>query len=152
MKTIQTELTPDQIYNKLYELTSKHVKNYIEDLTTHDKRSINKYPGTPFIHIAREHGTSLTRLFISKFYPKEGEKVKYMFGGHADRKQLLKSNFEYLGYYLENSPKSIYFFNGQIFKKVTKQQAEDIYKKYMDNLISKWEEEEDRHNLEVQNY
>jgi len=152
MKTIKTELTPDQIYNKLYELTSKHVKNYIEDLTTHDKRSINKYPGTPFIHIAREHGTSLTRLFISEVYPKEGEKVRYMFNAHADRKELLKSSFQCLEFYLENSPKSIYYFNGQIFKKITASQAIEIHKRYADNLISKWEEEESLHELEGQNY
>jgi hypothetical protein len=152
MKTIQTKLTPDQIYNQLHALTAKHVKNYIEDLTKHDKNSIKKYPGTPFIHIAREHGTSLTRLFISEVYPKEGEKVRYMFNAYADRKKLLESSFQCLQFYLENSPKSIYYFNGQIFKKVTASQAEEIHKKYTDNLISKWEEEEDRHNLEVQNY
>jgi len=152
MRPIQTGLTPDQIYNKLYALTSKHVKNYIEDLTTHDKNAINNYPGIPFIHIAREHGTSLTRLFVSEVYPKEGEKVRYMFNCYADRKGLLKSNLEYLEYYLKNDPKSIYFFNGQIFKKLTKDQAEGIYKKYMDNLICKWEEEESHHELQGQNY
>jgi hypothetical protein len=152
MTPTQKKLTPDQIYNKLHALTAKHVKNYIEDLTTHDKNSINNYPGTPFIHIAREHGTSLTRLFVSEVYPKEGKTVRHMFNAHADRKELLKSSLQCLEFYLENDPKSIYYFNGQIFKKITAIQAEEIHKRYADNLVCKWEEEESRHNLEVQNY
>ena len=51
MKTT-TEAT---IFETLFKLTKKHVKNYKSDFE-YDKKAIEKNAGKKFIHIAREHG------------------------------------------------------------------------------------------------
>ena len=70
MKTT-TEAT---IFETLFKLTKKHVKNYKSDFE-YDKKAIEKNAGKKFIHIAREHGTHLTTFHFSEEFPKKGERV-----------------------------------------------------------------------------
>tara|TARA_B110001469_G_C9371503_1_gene193561 strand:+ start:139 stop:561 length:423 start_codon:yes stop_codon:yes gene_type:complete len=136
MKTT-TEAT---IFETLFKLTKKHVKNYKSDFE-YDKKAIEKNAGKKFIHIAREHGTHLTTFHFSEEFPKKGERVKYLFSATADRKELLNSNLETLEHYIKNSPKSIYFFNGEKLIKTDKEKALIIFKKYANTLVQNWENE-----------
>ena len=129
------------IYTQLFNASEKHVKSFRTDFDI-DKKIIAKNPQQKFIHIAREHGTSLINFFKGEEYPGPGEKVKYLFSVMANRKQLLNSNRKTLEYYLYNNPLKIHYFNGETLKAVSKDKALQIYGKYYRSLLNKWEEEE----------
>jgi hypothetical protein len=133
--------TATNIFKQLFKATEKHVKNYRTDFD-HDKKSIEENPGEKFIHIARANGTHLTRFFKSEIYPKQGERVKYLFSATADRKELLKSNLETLEHYLKRDPLKIHFFNGEKLIKINVEKAKTIYLNYYNSLLYKWEQEE----------
>ena len=137
-----------EIYNTIFSKCSKHVKNYREDLTEYDKTNIEKDHKTPFFHISRENGTALIRLFEATEYPGKGERVKFLFS-QANRTVILNSNLETLLHYLERDPKTILFYDGSKLKKVTRQEAKNIFSAYKNRILNFWERQEIAKNLEV---
>lgn len=133
--------TEKNIFDQLFKATEKHVKNYRSDFE-YDKKTIEENPGDKFLHIVRENGTHLTRFFKSEMYPKQGERVKYLFNATANRKELLKSNLETLEHYLKQNPLKIHFFNGEKLVKINKEKAKKIYLNYYNSMIYKWDQEE----------
>ena len=133
--------TETNIFEQLFKATEKKVKNYRSDFE-YDKKNIEENPDAKFIHIARENGTHLTRFFKSEIYPKQGERVKYLFSATANRKELLKSNLETFEHYLKQDPLKLHFFNGEKLIKINVEKAKSIYLNYYNSMLYKWEQEE----------
>ena len=133
--------TETNIFEQLFKATEKKVKNYRSDFE-YDKKNIEENPDAKFIHIARENGTHLTRFFKSEIYPKQGERVKYLFSATANRKELLKSNLEIFEHYLKQDPLKLHFFNGEKLIKINVEKAKSIYLNYYNSMLYKWEQEE----------
>jgi len=130
-------MTNAETFEQLFKLTEKHVKSFKEDLTTHDKNSINKRnPGTPFIHITRDTGTCLIFLDdvkLDDYNP--GETVE----------KVVKGKKVFFDYYLNlYSRKSIYYFNGKKFARTTPEKARQIFNIYISNQEARAEREERR--------
>ncbi len=132
--------TQERIFEELFKRAEKHVKTYRTDFDI-DKKTIQENSGTPFIHIAREHGTNINLLHKSESYPKHGETVKYIFNT-ADRKEILKGQLQTIEHYLNHNPLKITFFDGYKLATVTKDQAQEIYKNYYDRMLNRWELEQ----------
>ena len=81
------------LYDQLYELSSPILKNYRDDLEHCDKEHCEAWPDVPFIHYTRENGTHMVVLQPSDQYPKDGEKVRYLFG-EVNREGLLQKKME----------------------------------------------------------
>jgi hypothetical protein len=137
MKNISTA---KELYQAIENIAGKHVKHYKEDLTTHDKNSIERDSKTPFIHISRETGTSLQRFYKLDQYPKKGETIQYMFNAQAKRKQLLDGINTTIEHYLNWGPKTVLFWDGKKLKRITPEQARNEFNQYERATNNAWEE------------
>jgi len=130
----------EDVFPELYVMTQDAVKDYRTDFD-HDKRLIDEMPeGTPFIHIAREMGTHMYMLppAMSEKYPKEGERVPYLFSS-ADRNHMLrmvKTCIEY--HYFHHNNHTWTYFDGKKFTNITPEQAMRLANDYTLKVKSDW--------------
>lgn len=111
--------TKNSTYEQLFKHVQKHVKNFREDLTTHDRNSITKHPGVKFIHITRPCGTAL--IFLDDIDLK-----KYNPG--TTTAEAIEGQKVYFDHYMEDSTrKAICFFDGESVKKVNEAKALQIF-------------------------
>lgn len=129
------------IYTDLKNRVFKHLENFQEDLTTHDKRTIKNNPGKKFIHITRKTGTHISIFYSTSDYPKPGERVKYLFSATANREELLKSNLDTFNFYKDSSPLKFHYFDGNKLHEINAEKADKIYKEYQQSILNKWEEQ-----------
>lgn len=88
-------ITSSPAYAALYAATTDTIKDFRNDLEKIDAEAIDRYPGRPFIHFARESGTDLITLLAQEDYPAIGETVPYLFG-RVDRLALCRKHLEYV--------------------------------------------------------
>jgi len=128
-------------YTELRDKVQGLIKNYRQDLTKHDRLFINKNPKIKMIHITRESGTHLIQLVKANKYPKNGERVKYLFGT-ANREEILKNNIDHINCvyraFGENSVKAVNYFNGVKWVNVTRGKAQSILDTYGKDIRTQW--------------
>ena len=130
-----------ETYTKLEALSGPHVKNYRNDLLVHDKNMIEAYPGLPFIHFSRENGTHLYFLRTADLFPAKGETVKYLFGW-ASRDHILDTERDALLCIIrENQSKIVLHYDGKTIRKVSSQQALDLYDANASKIRALWAKE-----------
>ena len=127
------------VYMQLKEKSLPHIKAYKEDLTVHDRKFLRENPGLPFLHFTGKTGTHLFALREESEYPKEGERVKYIFGWET-REGILESEFSVIP-----DMKTRYgrgdlamYFDGKKLKKISYEDATKIGKDYVESMLRKW--------------
>jgi hypothetical protein len=127
-------------YAQLYNLASPFLKSYRDDLEKHDKAAIEAHSGCPYLHYTRESGTHILFLIPAKEYPREGDRVPFLFG-FADRWHLLKELVSAAEHWLRpcnTRPLLTLWFDGKKFHQITVDKALDIARAYRIRIESEW--------------
>lgn len=135
----------EQIYQQLVAAVQPLLKGYQDDLLVHDKRSlVEQYPGVPFLHWTREHGTDLVILHPaeSEAWPKAGESVPYLFA-MANRVHILNQIVVLAKYELKEdgmeSKRTCHYFNGKTLKQITCARAVEVAWELERSVSKYWE-------------
>lgn len=128
-------------YKELEKAALPHIAAYHNDLLVHDKEFIDENPSVPFLHFTGETGTHLCALREESKYPKEGERVKYIFGWET-REGILESEFSVIP---DMKPRYgrgdlAMYFDGKTLRKVSYEDATKIGKDYVESMLRKWRE------------
>lgn len=115
------------------------------DLLTHDRNWIDRYPGIPFVHWTRPTGTWLSEMWPSNHpvFPPKGQKVPYLFGT-ADREHILKGQVSVADYCLhykerEGTAMACHYFDGKTLRMIDLKKAKDILESYARQVRMDWE-------------
>jgi len=130
-------------YNDLEAAVLPLLEAYEVDLTKHDRKAIEDNAGVPFLHWTRQHGTHIVFMPPSEGYPKEGERIPYLFGT-ADRWHIIKDVTVLPEHFLKprNTPAiAVYHFDGQQLRKITVEKAKDIAYAYRYRIQTQWTSE-----------
>jgi len=129
-------------FEELKEKTLPVIKAYHDDLLKHDKRLLEQFPESRFLHFAGEHGTHI--VFITKHteYPPKGKLVRYIFD-FADRYKILMDKRPLVGSILKNPmwTSKIHFFDGHRLRRVDAVKAREIMQDYERHILAIWNEE-----------
>lgn len=119
-------------FNELFRRSQHKVKNYRNDFV-YDFKSIKKYPGTPYIHATREHGTAMILLHSAGKLLKECKNIQ----PEAERKKQIENHLNWPKvcgrHYLENAHNSnmVHHFDGKKLRKVTREKAIEIIREHL---------------------
>jgi hypothetical protein len=129
-------MTPTELYNELLKRTEAHVQNFKCDFD-HDKRTLEKYPSQPFIHMARTHGTAMVVLHKADIFPAKNEVVPYLFS-RANREEILKGLTDTVEYYMKQDASHINYYDGKTLKKIDAADTALILKNYVRKTKEAW--------------
>jgi len=131
----------------LYEQVERHVLQHLEayfsDLDI-DKSIIEdpKNKGLSWIHVTRSWGTHMILFRKLDQYPKEGEKVRYLFR-EADRWEILRQEtVGYVAWMVESGQIKLWLhYDGETLKTVSPNQARRLVQEYYEIMRSLFERE-----------
>jgi hypothetical protein len=107
-----------------------------------DREFISEYPGRPFLHITRNHGTHLIMLFKLEDFPKPGETVPYLFG-RANQEELLDGAISFYNAVFETWQKPeiklICYYDGKTVKVINEETGRAIVETYRRNMALKFQ-------------
>lgn len=112
----------NELLKTMLSIVEKNLKNYHADFFIHDVDLVKECEGEPFLWVVREYGTHFLYLHSEKF-SKQGEWDNILYFN-----ELLYNYKEFKGIYLHE--------NGNL-KKVSKEEAEKILKKYEEIMRNK---------------
>lgn len=115
---------------------------YHKDLLVHDRRSIEQFPGVPFVHFTGTTGTTIIFFSDITCYPKKYEKVRYIFG-ISDRVHILKDSTIALTEALPKSNRTILIqhFDGHKVHKITMEQAAYVVRAYYIDMMKQFKKD-----------
>lgn len=126
------------IYEQVREKALPLIKVYHNDLIKHDKRTLRKNPGVPFLHFTGDTGTYLFLMIPAEEYPVKGEVVPYLFG-KSDREHILQQYLKTVECMKRvNRQDLILYFNGKSLIEINQERAESIARKYEDRIYAEW--------------
>jgi CRISPR/Cas system CSM-associated protein Csm5 (group 7 of RAMP superfamily) len=121
-------------FEQLKKIVMPTLKAYHTDLTEHDCKALTEYKGK-FLYAWRPTGTNMIKL--------EDNYHKYFaenFLIHNDENRLKKAYREEIIWIThEMNNQGTLYFDGLKFHRITKQQAADIHKKHIEEIIKKYE-------------
>lgn len=112
-----------------------------------DRQMLEGEPGTPFLHWARSHGTTLMFLFPygHSYLPAKGKEIPYLFG-FADREHIVKQVFVMAERFClpHNQTKSgfiVHHFDGRALRRIDTAKAFDIATNYRRQMFRAFDSE-----------
>jgi len=134
------------VYDQLVAICLPLLSHHHDDLLVHDRESIERDPSCPFLHYARDMGTTIIMMPDAGTYPRRNERIKYLFGT-ADRWQILRDVAGMAEYHTRpnNNPEqyTVHHWDGKQLRKITADKAVEIAKQYQRSIEHQWRQ----HNL-----
>jgi hypothetical protein len=119
-------ITPPTVFKRLEALAGPVVHFWREDLTKHDRDTIEAHPGRPFLHFTRETGTDIFLTPTAEDLPAPGETVPYLFG-RVDRGRWLENYVEGVrGRAEADVTRLCLYFDGRRFQRIEPARAIQI--------------------------
>jgi hypothetical protein len=131
------------VYKQLAAACLPLIEAYRDDLTRHDKASIEKDPELPFLHWTRSCGTTLVHLEPQDPLPKRGQRVPYLFGS-ADREHIVRQVAKVAELFCrENQPEplTVHWFDGVKLRRISAKRALEVAHEYRRRLFDQWDSE-----------
>ena len=130
------------IYDQVREKALPIIKAYHNDLLVHDRSTIEKHPGVPFLHFTGDTGTHLLLMISAEDYPTKGEIVPYLFGW-ASRQHILRQFAETVENMKNvNRQDLILYCNGKRLIEINQGRAESIARRYESEIWRDWRKAE----------
>lgn len=128
------------LYQELSSIVLGYTVHFQADLTYHDRKTIEKNPGVPFVYGYRKHGTDLILM------PDTLEDYKFKSTDPGDMESELMSIFIYIDYGVkvgDRNTRFLYCDGKQLYSK-TCDELRLIYFKWIDKVISNEKDKEER--------
>jgi hypothetical protein len=132
------------IYQELEDRCLPLIQAFKDDLLVHDRKAIDDFPNTPFLHWTRDTGTTIVHLLEPGEYPGPGQRVPYLFGT-ADRWHILNGVRDMATYHVKpmNDPHkyTAHYFDGERLRPITVDKAVEIAEQYRRRTEALWHRE-----------
>lgn len=128
------------VYKQLRAACLPLMTHFKADLVAHDRRTLRRHGGTPFLHWTRQLGTHLLLLIAHDEFPPAGQCVPFLFGT-ADRNHLLDQAVSAARCWTEpcnGTVVAVHYFNGHILRKIDVHKATEIARQYAVKIRREW--------------
>ena len=108
------------VFKQLRAACLPHMTHFKADLVMHDRRTLRKHDGTPFLHWTRKLGTEILMLITADEYPPIGTTVPFIFG-RADRDHLLNEAVKSARCWTEpcnGTVEAVHHFDGKTLRQI----------------------------------
>ena len=129
------------VYKQLRAACLPHMTHFKADLVMHDRRTLRRHDGTPFLHWTRKLGTHILMLISADEYPPVGTTVPFLFG-RADRDHLLNEAVKSARGWTERcngTVEAVHYFDGKTLRQIDVAEAYEIAEQYAARIRRDWE-------------
>lgn len=132
-------MNPKDVYQTVKDLSLPFIKSNEKDLLFHDKNLIEgNINNNPFLHFTGTLGTHMFMFPSDDEFPKEGERVKYLFGT-ATRYHMLDDIVKCVKWCrTSNRQALILYYDGTRISKINQDIAESLAEDFVSTTKRRW--------------